>query len=785
MTNRPGRFRALIRELKRRHVFRVASFYVVAAWAAIEVSATILPALGLSERWVTFVVIAAIIGLPVTLILAWVYDVTSEGLVRTGGAPVARAGWLRPLVLVVAAGVVVLAAWAVVNRVRGDVEPSGTTSIAIFPFQVQGSPSLGYLREGMVSLLSTNLNGAGGIHVIDPAALIRSLGDASGGVDLETARRVAARFEADLILLGEVSESDGRVLLRGRLYEREGDDALSTIAVPGPASQVTSLVDQFTEVLLSEQLQREGMRMASTAALTTASLPALRAYLTGESEYRASQWDRAMSSFKQAVLLDSTFALAHYRLGSAAEWAAAFGEVERASEAAHRLRGRLSDHDRDLVNAFYAWTHGDAATAEELYREITDRHPEDAEAWYRLGEVLYHYNAVRGRPSTEAKAAFENALALAPGQQPIIHHLMEIALYQRDEEAFDSLLTRAGLEGAAMLRRTAVRDLTGGDPEKAAETREAVRIADLGTMFVVSTSLAQHARALDEAERIAGLLTAPSQAPVVRGTGHLVLAQIAAGTGRWEEAREQLDSLATIHPANARVHRALYASLPFMRVAPAELEALRGELERWEPGPDDDMNTAAAFLGMHDGIWPVLRLYALGLVSARLGDQDAAGDYADRLMAWEPADPTNDTERHLAIRLGHGVLMQMAGGPGGNPGVAARSMPAVDASVNQIANSAIYAHALERYTRGVLLAESGATAEAMGWLAASMEGRNEIFLLGPASFALAELYEQTDQPDRAAQYYSAFLRLWEEADGPRADVLDQARARLRSIRGDR
>jgi TolB-like protein len=75
---------SFIGELKRRNVFRVGAAYVVVAWLLIEVSDTIFPRLGLPEWTVTFVIVLLMLGLPVALFMAWAFELTPEGVKRTG-----------------------------------------------------------------------------------------------------------------------------------------------------------------------------------------------------------------------------------------------------------------------------------------------------------------------------------------------------------------------------------------------------------------------------------------------------------------------------------------------------------------------------------------------------------------------------------------------------------------------------------------------------------------------------------------------------------------------------
>ncbi len=68
----------LIHELKRRHVFRVATGYIALSWLAIQIAETVLPAFGLADA-VRIVVLAAVIGFIPVLAFAWAFELTPEG----------------------------------------------------------------------------------------------------------------------------------------------------------------------------------------------------------------------------------------------------------------------------------------------------------------------------------------------------------------------------------------------------------------------------------------------------------------------------------------------------------------------------------------------------------------------------------------------------------------------------------------------------------------------------------------------------------------------------------
>ena len=72
-----------IDELSRRHVVRVVVAYAVAVFGALQGADVIVTRLSLPPQWMTWIVAACLAGLPVAVILAWVFDWTRQGIVRT------------------------------------------------------------------------------------------------------------------------------------------------------------------------------------------------------------------------------------------------------------------------------------------------------------------------------------------------------------------------------------------------------------------------------------------------------------------------------------------------------------------------------------------------------------------------------------------------------------------------------------------------------------------------------------------------------------------------------
>ena len=73
----------VLTELKRRNVYRAAVAYGVVAWLLTQLTTQVFPFFEIPNSAVRFVVIALVVGFPIAMLLAWLYELTPEGIVRT------------------------------------------------------------------------------------------------------------------------------------------------------------------------------------------------------------------------------------------------------------------------------------------------------------------------------------------------------------------------------------------------------------------------------------------------------------------------------------------------------------------------------------------------------------------------------------------------------------------------------------------------------------------------------------------------------------------------------
>lgn len=75
---------SFLRELKRRRVVRTCVYYVLACWAILQVVDIVFPAMELDgDLYSRYFLYLAVAGFPINFALAWYFQVTAEGIVKT------------------------------------------------------------------------------------------------------------------------------------------------------------------------------------------------------------------------------------------------------------------------------------------------------------------------------------------------------------------------------------------------------------------------------------------------------------------------------------------------------------------------------------------------------------------------------------------------------------------------------------------------------------------------------------------------------------------------------
>src|SRR5215813_10616137 len=144
--SKPRLLNGFLEELKRRKVYRVAIAYIVAGWALAQGLAQVLPVFDISNSVIRAVIVLLLIGFPIALVLAWVFDVTPQGIKVT---PAPAAHRRRNLILLITAGVILSASTGFLV-LPGVVRQKVDKSVAVLPFQnFSSDPENAYFADGI------------------------------------------------------------------------------------------------------------------------------------------------------------------------------------------------------------------------------------------------------------------------------------------------------------------------------------------------------------------------------------------------------------------------------------------------------------------------------------------------------------------------------------------------------------------------------------------------------------------------------------------------------------
>ncbi|MEO5816087.1 MAG: BTAD domain-containing putative transcriptional regulator [Gemmatimonadaceae bacterium] len=301
--------------------------------------------------------------------------------------------------------------------------------LVVAPFRVAGADaSLGYLRDGMVELLSTRLADDSAARSVDAGAVLgawRTAGIAAAmDVSRDTVVKLAARLGAERLVVGSVVGTPTRMILHATVLTVPAGTMSAEATVTGPSDSLTVLIDRLAARLIASEAGEED-RLAVNGPT---SLSALRSYLAGQAAYRQGAFALALGEYGNALQADSAFALAALHAAIAAEQLGDDEQVRRGVALAWGSREELGERDEALLTAIAGPRYGTASTAAEqnaAWQHVVDLAPASAESWFAMGARLFHDGASAGVPSPRVRAtsAFERALSIDPNYLPAREYL--------------------------------------------------------------------------------------------------------------------------------------------------------------------------------------------------------------------------------------------------------------------------------------------------------------------------------------------------------------------------
>jgi TolB-like protein len=423
------RLQSIVHELRRRHVFRVAGIYIVAAWVLVQVADTAFPGIGVPEAAIRFVWLAAILGFPLALVFGWRYDITPQGIVRT---PPSGTGTRADLTLhrtdfvilsllaVVAIGVIYQLTVQISSSRSGmPVEPVqpgfDSHSIAVLPLDnLSNNPEQEFFVAGMHEALIADLARISSLKVISRLSTEQYRGSS------KVAAEIGAELGVAYLIEGSVMRADDRVRISVQLINTSDNTHVWGESYQRKLSNVLDLQSNLARAIAHQVKTRLTPHENEQLSVSRVVDPeAYELYLRGRFHwYRFSEADLklALEYFQESIDKDPGYALAYVGFADALATPAHAGMMPTTQvfPAARAFVERALELDPDL------------AEAHDLLARINFAYYWDWDA---------------------AERGFRRAISLKPGY-PDVHvvYSQYLAIMNRRDEALEEARIGASLD---------------------------------------------------------------------------------------------------------------------------------------------------------------------------------------------------------------------------------------------------------------------------------------------------------------------------------------------------
>lgn len=425
MSDSPSKLALFFADLKRRGVTRLASIYAVASLGVVEAFDIIGGRFQLPEWTFKAIIIVAIAGFPCALILGWIYDISSKGIVKTEAlTPAQRSslklswkpGWFSVILLIIL--LFTTTAFFIVPRPNAV---GFKQQDWILMADIENNTGDAVFDKTLLHALSVTINQSRRINIFPRTqvdeVLKRMQRDTIKKITMPIALEIAERESIKAVLLLTISELAGTYVLSTSLINPyTGETIRSSQVNAGGKDEILAALDKLAVAVrkdLGDSLQKIHLQSVPLERATTSSMEALK-YLTTARDLRGGAgYEKQIELLQKAIELDPEFALAHSNLGAYYYWVndRITGE-EHITMALNQLN-RLTELERLWIEAAVEGYRGKREASVVKWGIFLEKYPNSYGGWYRLA-----YNYMMLDQAEESINAFNRALEIYNDDDP-------------------------------------------------------------------------------------------------------------------------------------------------------------------------------------------------------------------------------------------------------------------------------------------------------------------------------------------------------------------------------
>jgi TolB-like protein/Tfp pilus assembly protein PilF len=402
-------------ELRRRNVYKVAVAYIVAGWALSQGIAQVFPVFDIPNWIIRALVVLTIAGLPVALVLAWMFEITPQGIKRTETADALPAsargkkyGWVYVVIIGVAVSIGLFSLGrytASTPRQSEAATGAPAKSIAVLPFDnLSRDPDNAYFTEGVQEEILTRLAKIADLKVISRTSTQRFK---SAPGDLS---QIAKQLGVMHVLEGSVQKAADQVRVNVQLINALTDEHLWADTYDRKLTDIFAVESEIAKSIADTlNAKLTGAEARAIAKHPTENPEAHELYLKGRffwNKRTGADLKTAIQYFNQAIEKDPNYALAYagsadaYALlpaYGAASSSESFPQAETAAKKAVELDDTLAQAHTSLAQVLLFYRLDFENASKEFERAIAlDPNYATAHHWYGIGPLMSLGNFDKG-----------------------------------------------------------------------------------------------------------------------------------------------------------------------------------------------------------------------------------------------------------------------------------------------------------------------------------------------------------------------------------------------------
>ncbi|MFZ0917384.1 MAG: hypothetical protein WAN04_10860, partial [Candidatus Udaeobacter sp.] len=308
-------------ELRRRNVYKVAIAYIVGGWALSQGIAQVFPVFDIPNSAIRLIVLLIILGLPVAAVLAWMFELTPQGIKRTAAADAMPAAakpkkyiWLYVVIIgaAISIGLFFLGRYTASNSAGAARTETATAipakSIAVLPFEnLSDDKNTAYFSDGITEEI---LNALAQIPNLKVAARRSAFQFKGNDLDL---RKIGKVLGVAHILDGSLQKAGDQVRINVQLVNVQNGLQAWSEKYDRKLDNVFAVEDEIAKAIATRlRVQLTGGAGQPLVIDSTNNPQAHELYLRGLSllAARGPGLREASDLFQQAVKLDASYAQA-------------------------------------------------------------------------------------------------------------------------------------------------------------------------------------------------------------------------------------------------------------------------------------------------------------------------------------------------------------------------------------------------------------------------------------------------------------------------------------------